>query len=272
MKKLFIFSDVHSFFTELKKALDNAGFDIDNPDHIAVSLGDLCDRGPESAEVLKFINSIPVERKICIIGNHELMMEEMIGRGFELSHDVYNGTVKTVRQLTGIKNPEAAILEMQHNYLWNLYKKSWRLHAEIGDMIFVHGWIPSKEVLSTWGIPKGEEFRPDWRNASEKEWEKATWANGMKMWSNGVREEGKTIFCGHWHTSWGHAYLHNYGVEFVDDNNDPTVLSPGTVWPFACFDPFIDDGIVAMDACTALSHQVNVVVREVTDEAWADIK
>ncbi len=92
------------------------------------------------------------------------------------------------------------------------------------------------------------------------------------MWSNGIREEGKTIFCGHWHTSWGHAYLHNYGVEFVDDNNDPTVLFPGTVWPFACFDPFIDDGIVAMDACTALSHQVNVVVREVTDEAWADIK
>ena len=262
MKKLFIFSDVHSFYTELMTALNNAGFDFNNPDHIIVSLGDLCDRGPESVEVLKFINSIPNERKICIIGNHELLMEEMIGRGFALAHDVYNGTVKTVRQLTGVNDPEMAILDMQHNFLWNLYKKSWKMHAEIGDMIFVHGWIPCiyYERFNAF------EYDPHWQKANGRDWKNATWYNGMQAWNEGVREEGKTIFCGHWHTSWGHSNLHHYGVEFLDDYDEKTIEEAGL---FACYDPFIDDGIVAMDACTAASHQVNVVVREVSDEEFA---
>ena len=45
MKKYFVVSDVHGFYDEMKKALDNAGFDIANPDHIFVSCGDLLDRG-----------------------------------------------------------------------------------------------------------------------------------------------------------------------------------------------------------------------------------
>lgn len=40
-KKLFISSDIHGFFDEWSVALKEAGFDIDNPDHIIVVLGDL---------------------------------------------------------------------------------------------------------------------------------------------------------------------------------------------------------------------------------------
>ena len=39
--KYFIFSDVHSFYDELMLALNNAGFDKDNPEHAIVSLAEI---------------------------------------------------------------------------------------------------------------------------------------------------------------------------------------------------------------------------------------
>ena len=81
MKKLFIFSDIHSYYDEFMESLNRAGFDIENPDHVIISLGDLCDRGPDSIKALEFVNSIPNNRKILIIGNHELLMEDIISRG-----------------------------------------------------------------------------------------------------------------------------------------------------------------------------------------------
>lgn len=55
------------------------------------------------------------------------------------------------------------------------------------------------------------------------------------------------IMCGHWHCSWGHKYIHNDGQDFGKGAN---------------FEPFIDTGICALDACTAYSRKVNCVVLE----------
>ena len=48
MKQFYILSDVHGFHDEMRLALDNAGFDISNENHVFVSLGDLLDRGPDA--------------------------------------------------------------------------------------------------------------------------------------------------------------------------------------------------------------------------------
>lgn len=39
--KLFVVSDVHSYFTEMKQALDKAGFDQNNPEHLFIGCGGL---------------------------------------------------------------------------------------------------------------------------------------------------------------------------------------------------------------------------------------
>ena len=74
MATYFVVSDVHSFYNEMMYALVKAGFDKDNKNHIFVSLGDLLDRGPDAVKCLEFVNSLPVERKILIKGNHERLM------------------------------------------------------------------------------------------------------------------------------------------------------------------------------------------------------
>ena len=71
--KYFVVSDIHSFYTPLKTCLDQAGYDVNNPEHIFVLNGDLFDRGNEASEVFNFVRSIPKERRILIRGNHEYL-------------------------------------------------------------------------------------------------------------------------------------------------------------------------------------------------------
>lgn len=260
MKKYFVVADVHGFFNEMMTALEEKGFDINNPDHIFVSLGDAFDRGKQPFEVLDFITDLPEDRRILILGNHELLMEQALSRGYFDYCDYANGTKGTAYQLTNASHDEEA-MDLKHDPMWKYYIQSCVFYAEVGDNIFVHGWIPCGES-SKWAGPIGYAYNPNWREASVSEWKEATWINGMKAWHFGAKEPGKTIWCGHWHTSWGHAHLHGYGVEFQDDGNDYKAFG---IDPIKCFDPFKDDGIVAMDACTAYSHKVNCEVIEIEE-------
>ncbi len=80
MLKLFVCSDIHSFYTPLKKALDEKRFDPNNENHWLISCGDVFDRGHESVEVLKFLMSL--ERKVLVKGNHDILLEELCNRRF----------------------------------------------------------------------------------------------------------------------------------------------------------------------------------------------
>ena len=263
--KYFIVADVHSFYDELMKALTDAGW-ANSEDQCFVSLGDLCDRGPDTIKCLQFVNSLPDSRKILVRGNHEDLMEAAIARRIFYIHDVHNGTVKSAEHIAvheGVEikeqglseaDDEELLLAVKNSSLWNDYVNKTVDFAEVGNNIFVHGWIPCSTVpkRDKWEviIDKKYEKVSNWRSESA-DWSGARWINGMQAWEDGARIRGKTIWCGHWHTSWGHAYLHGNGVEFPDKGDK------------AHFSPFIDKGIVAMDACTAFSHKVNCIMIEV---------
>lgn len=251
--KYFIVADVHGFYAELENALKNAGW-TDSEDQCFVSLGDLCDRGRDTVKVLQFVNTLPKERKILIRGNHEDLMQAAITRGYFQMHDIHNGTVTTAED---IARYEGVIVKEQrleqaddreilnavaNSVLWNNYLNSTVNFAEVKNNIFVHGWIPCKSDCYIKAA--------NWRSPDAR-WDKARWINGMLAWKSGARIKGKTIWCGHWHTSWGHAYLHNDGAEFPGQGD------------VAHFSPFVDDGIVAMDGMVAFSHRINCKVLEV---------
>ena len=54
MMKYFAVSDCHGFYSNLMFALKNAGFDINNPEHILIVCGDLFDRGEQPKEIFEF--------------------------------------------------------------------------------------------------------------------------------------------------------------------------------------------------------------------------
>ena len=87
--------------------------------------------------------------------------------------------------------------------------------------------------------------RSDWREATPEEWRRARWCNGMDA-AQACTEE-KTILCGHWHCSYGHARYENKGSEFGPD---------------ADFSPYYGPGVIALDACTAYSRKINILTLE----------
>lgn len=280
MKKYFITSDVHGFYEELMSALGKKGWEQDNPDHIFVSLGDLLDRGPDAVKCLEFVNDLPFERKILIRGNHEDLMEQAMARGEFWMHDIHNGTNDTCYQIVNnlFRDDKSVRAEWmsdkdvlgytEGSILWEDYAPWCVDYAEIGDNIFVHGWIPcfiKKHMDDSGNILRYYTFNPDWRNSNYKLWDQARWINGMEAWDNGIIEPGKTIWCGHWHASWGNANLHEDGVEFLDRIETYYLDENGVQQPHENHHPFKDEGIVAMDSCCAHSHFLNCEVLETDD-------
>ena len=244
MPKFFVTSDIHSFYDELVVALNDAGFDENNEDHWLVVCGDCYDRGPDSAKVWRYLKDLP--RKVLVKGNHEQLLLDCCERGYFMQHDISNGTAKTIFHL-GYGD------EFEDMCKYALAKvrpfiNSMVNYFETKHYIFVHSWIP---VINKDGLPahytrnRKFEFNPDWRNASQKDWDEAMWGNPFDLAERGFMPD-KTIVFGHWHCSTGWAKAEGRS-EFDDD---------------AKFDPYYGDGFVAIDACTAHSKKCNVIVIE----------
>ena len=278
MKKYFVAADIHSFYTIFKKALTKAEWQQDNPDHILVVAGDLFDRGPEAKQLLAFVQSLG-DRFIYVRGNHEDLMEDCL---YELtegmmvgSHHISNGTVDTICQLSDLTAGELQSYMWQTSTQYEIYNKmkpiiEWTRekainYFEIGDYIITHGWIPIVPLhTDIYGRADRYAFAPNWRDEDDSlnkdssatpriTWERARWLNGMDCWKQGVVVPDKTIICGHYHCSWGWSHIKQKYKEFPDKSRKDFAKS---------FQPFVDKGIVALDACTAYSGICNIFVIE----------
>lgn len=237
--KYFVVSDVHGHYTELKNKLDKQGFN-EQLDTLVVC-GDLLDRGKENVKCIQYVNSLP--NKVLIKGNHEYNLEKCL-REYNFSYaDKHNGTLDTILEIakyvSGRKylNAYDGEIYLYANQCLELsqYLNSLRDYFEFtgidgNNYVCCHGWLPQ-----------------DYKDENCKDFEYYSWLNGMEQWHNGNTFKDKTIICGHWHCSYGNSKFHHIGSEFGKD---------------ACFEPFKDKGIVALDACTVLTKKVNVIVLE----------
>lgn len=245
MPKLFCISDIHSYYNEMKKALDDAGFDPENEEHWLVSLGDEWDRGPDSVKVMKYLMSLP--RKFLIKGNHTQLFVDLCEREYPYSYDKSNGTLRTVWQL-GLSDDFFEACRIALGRAQNLLDSHIN-YLETKKYIFVHSFIP---LINKDGLPahytrdRQFEFNPDWRNASQEDWDEAMWGNPFDLASKGFNQTGKVLVFGHWHSSTGWAKEEGRS-EFGED---------------ARFDPYFGGGFISIDACTAHTGKCNVVVLE----------
>lgn len=260
MPKFFCFTDIHGYFDKFYKALLETGYDENNQDHWLIGCGDYFDRGRQPVKVLNFLNN----RKRCILvkGNHETMLKEMIERGYPKDYDTSNGSTQTIIDIfksspyykdyrdadpyekfhMGCKRAKFTILPFIDKMI-NFF--------ETENYIFVHGWIPVDEMYVIGSNDVEYRYNPNWRDfqfEKPSKWEEARWHNGMAMYQKGIIEPNKTICCGHWHCSYGHAQdKGNSSLEFGKEAN---------------FSPWCKKGIIAFDACTAYSKKVNILVIE----------
>ena len=279
-KKYFVTSDIHGFYDEFKNALDKARFNINDPEHILIICGDIFDRGKKPLEIYDFLKSLPKERRVLIRGNHEILLRDLVEKGYPERHDIHNGTYDTLAYISKqpardyfrellfksgkadidkiLKKREAYEHKLFHNrklkeILKWIASDEWVNYYELDKYIFVHSFIPlksnvdSKEVYFG-GLNATEEYNPDWRNATAYEWEEAMWGCPWKKVA--LNKTGKIIVCGHWHTSdfWNNlVYEDDYSKRLDLYKENPIFYKSGIP-------------LIGLDACTAATKGVNIVV------------
>jgi len=280
--KYFITSDIHSFYSQLKLSLDKCNFDINNPEHTLIVIGDVFDRGTETLEVYNFLKSIPKERCILIRGNHEELYLKLLNKKYPESHDFSNGTVLTFCQIAGYEADTAydlrtgayisygtywdnEYIDPECENIWRDIKKKvkesevtkwlqsdqWVNYYELDKYIFVHSFIPlifegdrgmDESYCIYYGWTQYFKFKENWRNSNDLEWLDATWGCPYKFFDAGLfdpeKDQGKVLVCGHYRCSEFNQHYLNLETH----------------------DIYYGKNLIAIDATTALSQQVNVLV------------
>lgn len=286
-KTFFVCSDLHGFFDIFQDALDKAGFDTKDPSHIIIMVGDMFDRGPQALEMYNFFRSLPKNRRVLIRGNHEALLRDLVAKGYPQDHDYSNGTYGTLLQLAetgytdgreftkayykataGLSYGSPEYMDIQtrfNNIRKSLYtgkveevlqwiaSDEWVDYYELDEYIFVHSFIPvHQDWEAKWGTipsPLGKPtYRADWREATSAEWEDASWGCPWRQYLQGLfkpeEEKGKILVCGHWHAFDFRVHL--------DHQLPPTKKEE------IDFGTYVSPHLIALDTCTALSHQVNI--------------
>lgn len=123
-----IIGDVHGHYDGLMMLMDAIAPDSDDRVYF---LGDLIDRGPNSAEVVEFVKQSPYD---CLLGNHEQMLVDVL-RGVA-SHQVrqawlYSGGYETLTSYKTVHIPQDHIDWMQ----------SLPTYLDLGDIWLAHAGL-----------------------------------------------------------------------------------------------------------------------------------
>ncbi len=235
-KKLFVVSDIHGFYTPLKKALDEAGFNEHDENHVLICCGDLFDRGPENKKVYDYIKGL--KHKILICGNHDERLLEILTEKRVNLFDIRNGAGETIEAFFGagsigeygdlcISSKEELIKELC-DFILEMVD-----YYETEHYIFVHGWIPLKQGT--------QSPLMNWRTADTKAWHSARFTEWLQFYGVNDMIPEKVIVCGHRPTRLAYSF-------------DSRSLGDSSV--------YYGDGMIAIDAGTVSSGRVNVLVLE----------
>lgn len=237
MKRLFVVSDIHGHYTILKQALEEAGFDETNEDHILLCCGDLFDRGNENRMVYEYIQKL--ERKILVKGNHDERFSKILTQRRVTQADRHNGTVVTLEEFFGLGCvDDNGLLRLIQNHALEEQLQQFIStmvdYYETEHYVFVHGWLPT-EIGDD-----GEQIMEHWHYATDEQWYHARWSKWPDCYEKRLILPQKTIVCGHRFTRYGSRFdLHRA-------EDDDSI--------------FYGDGMIALDAGTIRSKKINVFV------------
>lgn len=235
VKNLFVVSDIHGHYTLLKESLDKVGFDNENENHILICCGDYFDRGNENFEVLKFFERF--KHKILLRGNHEDLLLKLLQTGKVLPHNYINGTLITLENFFGKYSIDPADDTICFSGKSRMIDRVCAFieetvnYFETDKYVFVHGWLPEKAET-----PVARQ------KVSNEDWEKARWTKWTEKYNGEKVLSDKTLICGHVPTFYANKF---------DDTRQKD-----------CSDIFFGNGLVAIDAGTYDSKQINVLVLE----------
>lgn len=252
--RYYLLTDTHGFFDLVLSSLKESGYYDYEGQKLIVICGDLLDRGEQVKELEQWaFEGLKNGKLILVRGNHEDLAVDFVNRihhylnaDVTKTHHYKNGTVQTFLRLTNFRldealsNPLAFYRACKNTtYFKSLIPLS-QNYYETKNHLFVHGWIPY-----FWVDEDCNRTKIDWRTATEEQWKRARWDNGMSLADLGLILEDKTVVCGHHSCSYGHSVINGVGSEHGKD---------------AVYDPYYAKGIISFDACSVISNKMNCLV------------
>jgi serine/threonine protein phosphatase 1 len=224
-----IIGDVHGHYQGLMALIEY--LDLGQQDRVYF-LGDLVDRGPESASVVKFVrtNHYP-----CLMGNHELLMLNAFPEGQAQSSGfmswLYCGGRETINSYQNLD-------DLRTDLEW---MKGLPLYLDLGDLWLVHAGVDPHRPLSQQST---EEF---------------CWIRAPFHFANQPFFSDKTIITGH-------------TITFTFDGITPGQIAQGNGWmgiDTGAYHPR-SGWLTALDWTHKQVYQVNVYKPVIRKRALAD--
>lgn len=260
-KKMFIISDVHGYYDEMIKALEEAGYDENNSEHKLICLGDIFDRGTQSLAVYEHLKRLSDENKaIVLAGNHTLFFISLLkGSSYSPFNYLHNGLNETIADFWHRTAPFESWCMLEGNCEMNQinyakwvdicrkdineeypellpWLKSLPKYFETKNYIMVHGAIDTKV--------------PDWHHPhcyrhNLTDWDALDFNDGS-FFGEPINNTDKTVIIGHFGTR---TLREMYNLP-IEEGHEDDILTR-------------DDGkVIAIDATTAASKKVNVLILE----------
>lgn len=263
-KTIFAVSDIHNEYDALINALNKAGFDENNPEHLLVSIGDAFDRGPSAIAVYEYLKRLSDRGSAIVLrGNHtSFLINYLNGKQLGPFDYLCNGVDETLGDFLGRSKPfeswcmidkqideptygdfadwiAEARKEINEQYpeLLN-WLNNRPYYYETQNYIFTHGSIDT--LVEDWHYPRCIK-------TIYLDWEALTWDDGS-FFGKTIKNTDKTVVIGHFATSqlrkkYPHLTTKDKGEEFDILERD-------------------DGKVIAIDTTSNYTHRVNVLVIE----------
>lgn len=267
-KKVFACSDIHGHYQETLQALQEAGWDENNENHLLIVCGDIFDRGRESWSVYKWLKRLTDEGKAIVTkGNHDDFLIDFMGE-LDFNHTYgyndyaylsgWNGVNETIDDFLHSTSEYKmfALMYAGEENTWDAFVKYARKEIKKENPGIVD-WLnnlpdyyETKNYIFTHGSI--DPFCYDWKNPySEDEefydkpldirWRKCHWDDGTFL-TKEHKNTDKTVVVGHF----GTGDLRSKWQVDTRDINDYSILKLGKK--------------IFLDGCTILTKKVNVLV------------
>ena len=261
-KKMFIISDVHGYYDEMIKALEEAGYDENNSEHKLICLGDIFDRGAQSLAIYEYLKRLSDENKaIVLLGNHSLFLIQFLQGSYSPFNYLHNGLNETIADFWHRTAPFESWCMLEGNCEMNQinyakwvdicrkdineeypellpWLKSLPKYFETKNYIMVHGAIDTK--VADWHHPHCYIY-------SLTDWDALDFNDGS-FFGEQIINTDKTVIIGHF----GTEQLRKMYQDIIKNDT-------GDTYDILYRD---DNKIIAIDATTVISKLVNVLVIE----------
>ena len=250
--KNFVVSDIHDHYDLLMEALNRNDFDINNVDHRLIVCGDAFYSGPQPGELFVFLRELSEkDRLIFIYGNHDIELLDNLRAGKftrPANRKCAELIVAHLTRKTRLTDDEL-VLECERLGFTRFLAETPVWYYENENYVFTHGFIPTDK----------KAYKPDWRDATEKEWRNAA-ARGDAMALSmryGISEPNKKIVCGHY--SAARCYLMKDATQADWENK---IYKDVSCVPANGFKPFLGDTFIAIDQSVKKTGFMNCIILE----------